>query len=129
MPNQLGIIHPDMFEALTPNFYPSLLTVQAATVTQSPTGAPIHGWANVVGMTGLSCRIAPAGGAESKTQTQVIAQNTQTCVVPADLPAISVLMRAVVDGETFDIVSIDYDGQQLPGSVRRSTRLTLKVVS
>lgn len=118
-----------MLTALVPNFYPSLITVQRATVTYSPTGEPIHSFVNVVGMTALACRRAPQGGGEAKTQEQVIAQSTQTCCIPYDLPLITLTDRASVDGEIMNVIAIDYDGQQLPGNVRRSTRLTLKVTS
>lgn len=128
MPNQLGLVHPQMLTAL-PAFFPSRLTIQAATVGRSPTGAVTTTWANVAGMVDLACRVAPQSGGETRTPERVTTQDVQTCVVPLDLADVTTRQRALVDGEPFDIVSVDYDGQQQPGSHRRLTRLTLKVVS
>lgn len=127
MPHSRGLIHDKMFAALG-NFYPSLLTVQEVVETRSPTGAVITGWADVVDMVELACRIAPQSGTETRTLQQVLTESMQVCVIPLDLPGVTTLHRAVVDGDPFDIVRVDYDGQQLPGLRRRSTRLTLKVV-
>lgn len=132
MPNSLGLVHPGMLGALAslpPSFFPSLLTIQSVTETRSPTGAVISGWADVADMTDLPCRIAPVSGSESRTPQQVLTQEVQRCVVPLDLPGVTTKHRAVVDGEPFDIVSVDFDGQQQPGNRRRLTRLTLKVVA
>lgn len=118
-----------MFAGLKRSFYPSVLTVQASVAVTSPTGTITHTWTNVTDMVALPCRVAPAGGGEARTQEQVLSQLTQTCVIPLDLRNITVLMRAQVDGEIFNVVSVDYDGQNLLGGSRQSTRLTLEVVS
>lgn len=129
MPNQLGIVHPALLPWLVPNFFPSLLTIQEATETRSPTGAIVAGWGDVADLVDLPCRAAPQSGGESRTPQQVLTQNVQRCVVPLELAGVTTKHRAVVDGDPFDIVSVDFDGQQLPGEHRRLTRLTLKVVS
>jgi hypothetical protein len=122
-----------MFEALLPNFYPSLLSVEHYEESRSPTGAIIKGYVAVAGMTDLPCRIAPQSGTESRTAEQVLTQDVQVCVTPIRLEGISTADRVVVDGNFYDLISIDYDGQTeragFPGAVPRSTRLTLEVVS
>jgi hypothetical protein len=121
----LGLVHPGLAVALSPAFFPSLLTVQGATETRTPTGAVVTGWGDVAGLVDLPCRIAPQGGQESRTQQQVLTQDVQTCVTPVHLPDVTTKHQAVVDGNAYDIVSVDYDGQNPP----RLTRLTLKVVT
>ena len=111
---ELGLVHPTLYAWLLPNFYPSRLSLQEYTESRSPTGAVIKGWAPVAGMTDIPCRIAPQSGLESRTAEQVLTQDVQTCVVPLDLVGVSTGDRAIVDGETFDIVSVDKDGQQTP---------------
>lgn len=129
MPNQPALIHPRMFVGLAADFFPSALTVQAATTGRSATGAvTTTAWADVAGMVNLPCRVAPVSGTETRTPQQVTGQEVQRCVVPQYLAAVTLKHRAVVDGKPYDIVSIDHDGQQGAGG-RKLTRLSLKVVT
>lgn len=129
MPNALGLIHPVMLTALRADFFPSSLTIQGATEGRSASGAVTVSWLPVAGLVNLPCRIAPQSGSENRTPQQILTQDVQTCVVPQPLAGVTTKHRAQVDGRTFDIVSVDFDGQQQPGSHRRLTRLTLRVVS
>lgn len=125
MPNSLGIVHPGMLTPLAAAFFPSKLTIQAATSGRSPTGAVLPFWGNVAGMVDLPCRVAPVSGAENRTPEQVLAQDVRLCVVPGNLVGVTVRHQALVDGAAYDIVSVDHDGQNPP----RLTRLMLKVVT
>lgn len=128
MPNAAGIVHPRMLPALAAGFFPSSLTIQAGTASRTATGAVTTAWANVAGMVALPCRMTPVSGAENRTPEQITAQEVQRCVAPLYLAAVTTQHRAVVDGETWDIVSVDYDGQKQAGA-RNLTRLTLKAVT
>lgn len=129
MPNHLGVVHPRLFVWLHPNFYPSLLTIQAATETRTATGAVVLGWVDVEEMVDLPCRIAPKGGEESRTTQQILVPETHICAVPMPLPGITPKCRAIVDGRIYDIVSVAYDGQEWPDKHRRMTRLGLRVIT
>lgn len=128
MPNQLGIIHPNLLPWLVPNFFPSQITIQVEQPSRTPTGAVTAGWVDVEDMVDLACRIAPQGGQESRTTQQILTQELHICEVPLELAGVTTKHRAVVDGRVYDIVTVANDGQQQPGGHRRLTRLTLKVV-
>lgn len=128
MPERPSLVHPRMLAWLLWDFFPSSLTIQAGTPSRTPTGAVTTAWADVAGMVDLPCRVAPVSGAENRTPEQITAQEVQRCVAPLYLPAVTTAHRAVIDGEAWDIVSVDYDGQEGAGG-RNLTRLTLKVVA
>ena len=123
--NQLGIVHPSMFTSLAPAFYPSLLTIQATTETRSATGAVINTWANVAGMVTVACRLAPASARETRAANQVLTVDTWTCDVAQALAGVTTKQRALVDTVVYDVIGVEYDGE----NPRHSTRLTLKVVT
>jgi SPP1 family predicted phage head-tail adaptor len=117
-----------MLTGLAPNFYPSRLTIQVVTETRTANSGLTESWADVAGSVDLACRIAPVRGTETRTAQQILTETTHVCVVPRFLPSVTTKHHAIVDGATYDITAVEYDGQQLPGSVRRSTRLALKRV-
>ena len=123
--NKPAVIHPDLLTALSPNFYPSALTIQVGTETASGTGELSVSWANVTGMVAIACRIAPANANERRTEQQVLSVHEWTCDVAQALTGVTTKHRAVVDSVNYDILVVQYDGE----NPRHSTRLTLKLVT
>lgn len=121
MANQLGMIHPSMLTALS-GFYPSLCTIQSATEAQNNIGDVTHTWANLSGHVDLACRIAPASGNEVKQAAQIYAEYTHTIALAGAYTTVTEAMRAIVDGVTYDVVAVQFDGN------RKTTRLLVKLV-
>lgn len=115
------IIHPQMLARLTPTFLATTGTVQAATVTQSATGAIVQTWADVAGLVALPCRIAPAGANERREPTGTYADISHIAILSnigvsgdslIDNSAVTEMMRFVADGTEYDIVGVEVDGNQ-----------------
>ena len=136
------LIHPQMLARLTPTFLATLGTVQAATVTQSATGAIVQTWTDVAGLVALPCRIAPAGANERRAPTGTYADISHVAILSntvnlvdelvnllidangdalIDNGAVTEMMRFVADGTEYDIVGVEVDGN------RQVSRLRLRV--
>lgn len=107
---------------LAPTFFASLATVQRATVTQSSTGAEVRTWAALAGHVDVRCRIAPATANEQRSQAQVFAEYTHTVVLAGYYATVTELDRVVVDAATYEIVGVEFDGND------QMTRLRVRVV-
>ncbi len=116
------LVRPGWLTRLAPTFFASTATVQRATVTQSSTGAEVRSWATLSGHSGLRCRIAPATANEVRSQTQVFAEYTHTVVIAGYYATVTELDRVVVDGSTYEIVGVEFDGND------QMTRLRVRVV-
>lgn len=126
MPRQ--IVHPRMLAKLA-NFYPSKLTIQTSTETRSASGAVTITWADVVNMRNLPCSIAPIirespfGQNERRQEGVTYVEGTHQLAIRGHYPQIDTTMRAVVDGQPYDIRAVEHD------SHAQTTRLRLFVVS
>jgi len=113
MANKLGIVHPKMLAGLG-DFYPSLCTIQAATETQSATGAVQQGWADVPWLVNLRCRIAPAqfgqAGREVRAEAGTYGEAVYTVALAGCYLAITEQHQALVDGQPYDIQAVAHDG-------------------
>lgn len=116
------LVHPSWLTRLAPTFFASTATVQRATMTQSSTGAQVATWAALSGHEGLRCRIAPATATEVRSQTQVFAEYTHTVVLAGYYATVTELDRVVVDSVTYEIVGVQFDGNDT------MTRLRVRVV-
>lgn len=118
-----SIVHPGLHAAL-PQFYPTSVVIQAATLTQRPNGEPVETWGPfLMGLTGNLAR---------STRTNLEQRGTTQTTVPAEwvlnlagwYPLITVAHRAVVtvngQAEIFNIAAVVHD------SVGESTRLELE---
>ena len=120
MPSIQPIMHERLLTALY-RYYPSTCTIQEATYTVDTVGEPQPAWADF--LTDLPCRISPAGGREMKLPDQTYEVASHTINLGGYYPTITVVMRAVIDGATYDILSIEYDGNHF------TTRLQAQVVT
>lgn len=103
------IFDPRMFTRLA-DFYPSLCTIQENTPTQSTdSGALTNAWSNLASHVDLACSIAPSGGVEVKTPDQSFAISTHVVSISTFKADVEARMRAVVDGDAYDILSAQTD--------------------
>lgn len=123
MANPQGLVHPQMLERLRPNFYPSSCTVQAATTVANSFGELIKSWSNLPDHVNLACRVAPTSGREQRSQEQLYSVHQWTIGLAGHYPGISETMRAVVNGQAYDIEAVQHDGQS------KTTRLLTRIVT
>lgn len=114
------IVHPRMLEGLA-LFYPSLCTIQQATLAQDAVGEPLATWADL--LQALPCRVSPAGGQERKLPNQTYGVASHTINLRGHYPSITIAMRAVVDSVNYDVLSVEHDGNAY------TTRLQVQVVA
>lgn len=119
---QHGIIHPEMMERLRPNFYPSLCTIQQRTDTADSYGQPLPDWSNLAGHVNLPCRIAPKSTQERRTSEQIYVTATHHIALGGHYPAVTEKMQAIVDGTTYDIEGVEWDGNV------KTTRIYVRLV-
>ena len=118
-----ALFDPLMMTALD-DFYPSLCTIQASTrARNAATGALVDTWADVAGLVGLACAIAPSRGSEVKRSDETYAVSEFVVSLPTYQPTITARHRAIVDGVTFDILLPQ------PDSHHGQTRLLVRRVS
>jgi len=118
-----ALLHPSMGERLTV-FYPSLCTIQEYTEMQDPDSGEItKTWANLADHIDLSCAVASTGGQEVKMPDQTYVVANFAISFPAQHPAITELMRAVVSGITYDILLV------VPDSHTTFTKLLVRTVT
>lgn len=116
-----AIVHPRLHQALAA-FYPSTCTIQQAALTQDASGHPVPAWSDLAGHAALSARLSPIGGTERKTASQIYSVATHVINLAGSYPAITAKMRAVIAGQSYDILLVEQDGQTA------STRLVAEVV-
>lgn len=119
---QHGIVHPEMMERVRPNFYPSLCTIREASATQDAYGQIGEGWNDLPGHVGLPCRVAPKSAQERRSAEQIYVNATHHIALPGFYPAIEETMSAVVDGVTYGIEAVEWDGNS------ETTRLFVRVI-
>lgn len=118
------IVSPRLFSKLA-NFFPSTVTIQAASEVRAASGQPTKTWAAVTGMTAISALLAPATGGENKTQSGIWTKVTHTIALAGYYPLITTKMRVRDDatGQVYDILLPMHDG------LGTSTRLLCEVVT
>lgn len=102
-------------------FYPQVCLVQVNTPVQDAAGQPLPGWDTA--MSPIRCRLSPVSALESKRQEMTVTVGTHVIALAGHYGGITTDMRAVVDGQAYDILGVDHDGQA------HTTRLRVQVVS
>lgn len=120
--NQRGIIHPDMLARVQPNFYPSMCTIRAATITRDAYGQPQQTWHDLAGHTNLHCRIAPRSTQERMSPAQVYVVATHHIALGGYYPTIDETMQVIAEGIVYEIEGVEWDGN------RKMTRLFARLV-
>jgi hypothetical protein len=127
------LVHPRLMEHVEVTLCPSVATIQRYTVTgRDEYGDPQHEWEDLEDHVDLPCMKAAVTGAgistgatsgEVRAETGVYDVDARTVVIPRYLPDITDAHRAVIDGETWDIVDVAHDSQSA------MTRLRVRAVS
>lgn len=116
------LIHSGMLAHLS-RFYSSTVTIETYGAENPDTfGQPQPVWANFAGHVNLACAIAPSGGREVKRPDMTTAISTHIVSVAGYYPTIIPKMRAVIGGQTYDILTVEVDSRS------ETTRLMLEIV-
>jgi hypothetical protein len=123
-----AVIHPRIFDRI-PQFFPSRCTIQAGAEVRSASGSPAYTWTAMPDLIDVQCMVAPfnretpTGQNEAKLESMVYLTVTHHCLLRGLYTEIEPRMRAVVDGEAYDIQAVEHDSQ------RSLTRLRLNKVT
>lgn len=116
-----SIISPKLFGKLG-NFYNKTCTVQQNVGSRDAAGQIGEDWEDLSGHVDVQCRIAPSGGREVKGPNQTYSVSTHYIVLVGQYTSVTAAMQAVVDGQAYDILLVQHDGQG------ETTKLTVQVV-
>lgn len=106
--------------------FPSRCTIEReATSGQDAYGQPVTSWATVGGLSGLACRVAPAGTSptEGRRSGLVVENASHVALLAGAYPQIEVTMRASIDSAcgsaqsdahttVYEIVGVELDGNE-----------------
>lgn len=125
MANPQGVVHPQMLQRLVGLAFPSSCTIQQATETQDSYGGIVPSWSNLADHVNLPCRLSPGRSlnAERPTPDQTYLVSDFIITLAGNYPSITEKMQAVIGSQTYNITSVDQDGQSA------QTRLTAKIVT
>jgi len=118
-----------MPEAIATGLFVSLCTIQQPSGTFDAGGAPDGLYVDVDGLQDIPCTAPPSSkkmaiaSNEKKTMPQVEAFNFLHVLLSGYYPTILQSWRAVVDGDSFDIIGTEHDSQM------QMTRLMVRVVT
>lgn len=89
--------------ALTANFNPSLCTIKTPTAGEDAYGQPTETWTDLTGHVNIPCSIALSSGREVKGAANEYGLTSHRIALNGIYPLITRLMKAVVDGVTYEI--------------------------
>jgi head-tail adaptor len=95
--------------AVPEDYFPSLATIQAKTVTRAPSGQEIEAWADVGGLVGISAAKAPLTAIEQQAAGYTATDQAWHVLLKGAYPTITTRHRAVIDGVTHDIDAVETD--------------------
>lgn len=118
--------HSDLLTALA-DFYNDTITIQANTPSRDAVGYPAPGWSNLSGHVNLKCRTAPVAvplaRREARQRQQTHSTERLAVVLSGRYDSITVLHRAVLNGQNYNIVTVEGDSEGM------YTRLLLELVT
>lgn len=109
------LIHPRMLARIGPQFWPSRCAIQDVMVTQDSFGEEQRTYTTVIGLESIPCTKAPIsfdsplGLTENSRGNLTEFRTVQHVTLQGAYPTITEHMRAVIDGETYDIVGAETD--------------------
>lgn len=121
-----AIVDPRLMNAL-PAMYPLRCTIQSATKAADAYHELIETWSNFAGHVNLPCAFARVGGGqvgltEVRRTDQLLDIEDRHIALRGYFPDITPQMRAIVSGETYEVVGVDHD------SHRQTTRVRVRKV-
>jgi len=105
------------------DFFPQSCTIQSLTETVDDNHQVVEAWADIAGHVSIPCSVKVESGDEVRTDVQTYAIATHTIALQGYYPAITEKMRAVVDGQEYDILLPMHSGFGV------NTRLKCRVVT
>lgn len=102
-------------EAAKAGQFPNLCTIQDIPGTYDTIGAPTMTFTNVTGLVNIPCKSAPpsksslAGSAEMRMEDRTSEKQERHVVLNGYYPAIVKRMRAVIDGQPWNIMGVESD--------------------
>jgi head-tail adaptor len=95
--------------AVPEDYFPSLATIQAKTVTRAPSGQEIEAWADVVGLVAIPAAKAPLTAIERQAAGYTATDQAWHVLLKGAYPTITTRHRVVVDGAAYDIDAAETD--------------------
>ena len=104
------IFHPSMTGRLS-GFFRSVVTIQESSEIRDPITGALTGvvWTDVPGMEAIAGSLGPSGGQEVKTKDQTYVVSNYTLALNEAYTGIDETMRAVVDGQDYDILLVQHN--------------------
>lgn len=112
--NNHGLLHPDFTDGLLQSFFTRRCSIQKATTIKNEIGGDEHTFADVVGLTGIPCRLMPAIGSAERQRADIEATTHYAFVVLLDdfYDGITSKNVAVIDGDVYNIGVVGADSNQ-----------------
>jgi hypothetical protein len=102
--------------AVAAGMFPNLCTIQSAATTTNTMGAPVvTPFANITGLVDIPCHSAPPaiedvrGSDELRKIDRTDTRQMRHVLLAGYFPTIALSMRAVVDGQPWNIVGVESD--------------------
>ncbi len=106
------LIHPGLLAELG-DFFPDTCTIQTLSEEPDSSGELQPVWTDFADHVDIPCSVSPAGGDEVRTDVQTYAVATHAISLQGHYPAITAAMRAIIDGEAYDILLPEHSGYGL----------------
>ena len=116
------LIHPRLLETIQRDFFPQTCRIEQASKSRNTAGEEVDTWVAVPGWESIPCRKSAAGGGEQRTNNQVYLDATDRILLAGQFNGLNEKMRAVVDGQAYDILLPEPDSEGL------TTRLLVRFV-
>lgn len=122
MSNQLGIVHPDLMNALS-EFYPETCAIEEATESRNSMGEVTRSWSTLSGHGSIPCAVTTLRRpGEVRTDEQNYVQADYRIALAGNY-AVTEDHRAVVGSVTYNILRVRHD------QMSKTTYLDCEVVS
>lgn len=106
------LISPQLLNAID-HFFPQRCTIQDRVSVRDDHGQPRAHWVSIPQLSDIPCRIAPSGGQEIKRPDQTYVVSTHNIALKGRYTGITEEMRAVIDGQAYDILLVQNDSQNV----------------
>jgi hypothetical protein len=108
--------HSELLSSLG-DFFDATLTIQQNAPSRDALGHPVPGWSDLPGHVDLPCRAAPAAvplaRREARGARETYASQRLAVVLRGRYAAITTLHRALLYGQTYNIVTVEGDSDGL----------------
>jgi len=117
------LLHPRMVASLQKNFFPQACTIQINEPTQTPSGKEQPHWVDIPGLVAIPCKVGGTTGGEHRMTEQIYLDATNIILLAGFFAQIDETMRAVVEGQDYDILLVNSNSEK--AVMRLVTRIVL----